>query len=183
MQLLQRVYAGVDVNKQNGNGETPLHYAAMGSDTHVAIQTLIQAGANPQIYNNRGNTALHNTALQENVRAFASLIYCGVDPSVPTEKGEPVSAFFGNNANIMQQLIANPAAALELYEEYKEQRQAKQAPVGEQKSLYELLQDAKQHNARIQSDHLELDELGPWQNVKQRLALALETAEELDAEQ
>lgn len=49
---------GLDIDGQNADGNTPLHAALTGRGAEAIIRFLIEAGADPRIPNNRGETAL-----------------------------------------------------------------------------------------------------------------------------
>ncbi|XP_046452784.1 putative ankyrin repeat protein RF_0381 [Daphnia pulex] len=52
-----------DINGGDREGVTPLHFAIMGTNLETIARHLIQKGADPNIANKRGNTALHFAAL------------------------------------------------------------------------------------------------------------------------
>lgn len=47
-----------DVNQQDAEGRSPLHYAAAHDNTRIA-QALVDAGANVELADTKSNTALH----------------------------------------------------------------------------------------------------------------------------
>ena len=58
---------------------TPELRAAVESDDVKAVNTLIEAGADPNAKNDAGNTALHAAAYRGAVRAIRALLAAGAD--------------------------------------------------------------------------------------------------------
>ena len=68
------VEAGIDVNAQNIYGETALHLGAHPQGRYVkSARYLIRHGANPEIYDKRGNNILSN-AVNRNYHALIDLL-------------------------------------------------------------------------------------------------------------
>ena len=67
---------GVDINAQDANGKTALHYAARGPDdrTKKTAKALLAAGADPNICNSLGETPLHVAAKEGSVAVAKALI-------------------------------------------------------------------------------------------------------------
>lgn len=78
VRLLAR--AGANLNTQNEEGKTPLHYA---SDIEV-VKALVQNGANANLRDEDGNTPLLNTSSPEIAKA---LLEAGADPSITDNWG------------------------------------------------------------------------------------------------
>ncbi len=78
--------AGVDPNARDGNGWTPLHYAAGAGQTE-AIAALIAKGADPNARKENGAAPLHRAAQEGQTKASAALLEAGVDPNARGEKG------------------------------------------------------------------------------------------------
>jgi ankyrin repeat protein len=75
--LAQRLIdQGVDVNAQDGEGNTPLHY--VGASPALA-QALLFQGANVNARNQNGLTPLHNVFGKKNVAVMALLIEAGAE--------------------------------------------------------------------------------------------------------
>jgi uncharacterized protein len=75
--LAQRlIEQGVDVNAQDGMGNTPLHYVGASP---VLAQTLLLQGANVNARNQNGITPLHNVFGEKNVAVMALLIEAGAE--------------------------------------------------------------------------------------------------------
>lgn len=69
------------VNDPNDVGRTPLHLAADLGD-HIAVRMLLQAGANPEMRDSYGSTALQ-LAVQRSKICVRELLRGGADPDVP----------------------------------------------------------------------------------------------------
>ncbi|ARS37774.1 ankryin [Pontibacter actiniarum] len=93
---------GADVNAQDLNGQTALHYVVRSSRIKTEfyeqeqvqlIDTLIANGANPNIKDNEGNTvlaqALHSTIGQHiGILELEKLLQAGADPNVQNNAGK-----------------------------------------------------------------------------------------------
>jgi ankyrin repeat protein len=51
-------FKGVNVNQQDENGNTALHIALIDKEAHLAVAALMKKGADPNIQNNSGQTAM-----------------------------------------------------------------------------------------------------------------------------
>ena len=79
-----------DVNAQDENGRTPLHYTATNGESGLA-EMLIAAGADVNIRDDDGNTPLHLAARNSFADIAEMLLENGADPGV--ENGEGNTAF------------------------------------------------------------------------------------------
>ena len=102
---------GADINRQNWEGYTALHWAARGHSEvtttlmknhhgstplsnssknrkNKVVQSLIEAGADLNIQDNDGNTALHCAALGRQNEMMTTLIKAGADINIRNKKGE-----------------------------------------------------------------------------------------------
>ena len=79
-----QVKAGIDINLQDDNGWTALHFAAQGFNEE-AILFLLKNKANPNLQNNDGNTplwvALFNCEGQK-TKIFDEFLKYGADPKI-----------------------------------------------------------------------------------------------------
>jgi len=76
-------HAGADLNvKDSQLGLTPLHYTGMRNKP-LCAQTLIEWGANIDITEVNGATALHGAAFQGNFEVSEVLLEAGIDPNTP----------------------------------------------------------------------------------------------------
>lgn len=74
--------SGFDVDEQQIDGSTALHWAIQNDDTELA-RTLLEAGADPAIANRTGTTALRLAAINGSAAALRLLIDAGADPNAP----------------------------------------------------------------------------------------------------
>ncbi len=74
----QLVAAGADVNQQGAGGKTPIMYAALaGVGYQTCVETLISAGADLDLRDDRGHTVLSLVAAAENYQMFNLLLQAG----------------------------------------------------------------------------------------------------------
>jgi ankyrin repeat protein len=74
----QLVTAGADVNQQGAGGKTAIMYAALaGSGYRTCVETLISAGADLDLRDDRGHTVLSLVAAAENYQMFNLLLQAG----------------------------------------------------------------------------------------------------------
>ena len=79
---------GADVNAQNDDGVTPLHFAAL-LNKPVLARLLLEHGANPNLANNEGETPL-DWARNEGYSAIVAMLEAAT-PSVPVATPGPVT--------------------------------------------------------------------------------------------
>ncbi len=86
--------AGADPSAQDGDGWTPLHYAAHHTASPAVIVALLEAGADPNARGNDGMIPLHNAALNNtNQDVIAALLRAGADPTAEIDGGgTPIDA-------------------------------------------------------------------------------------------
>lgn len=79
-----------DVNAQDADGKTPLHYATEQGVVEV-IRSLLDAGADPNIPEFlHGNTPLNNAVFHVNtcgVEVVETMLACGGDPTIANHHG------------------------------------------------------------------------------------------------
>ncbi|XP_053378880.1 serine/threonine-protein phosphatase 6 regulatory ankyrin repeat subunit B-like [Mercenaria mercenaria] len=81
------VDAGADMNKQNIDGKTPIHFAAKSKNERL-IQRFLKADADPNIQDEDGNTALHYAFTKGCcAKSVLSLINAGVDVNKQNANG------------------------------------------------------------------------------------------------
>lgn len=105
------VQHGANINKQNNDGETPLHFAAGITSPASAdcVQYLLQAGADPNIASTNGHTPLHYAACSGNVGVVRKLIEGGAHPNCEDTEGETplhVAASELNGRGVIRALLA-----------------------------------------------------------------------------
>ena len=88
--VLYLIEAGANVNCQDKYGSTALMYLERGIPL---VPVLIKAGADLQLTNNSGYTAIHNAVLQQNVKLLSELLSCQTSVS-STDTSVPHPLFF-----------------------------------------------------------------------------------------
>lgn len=76
----------VTVGTRNGDGDTPLHIAALWGDRH-AIMLLLEAGAEIDAKGDMSNTPLYYAVMGDHVLAAEALLERGADPDAASELG------------------------------------------------------------------------------------------------
>ncbi|WP_257266662.1 ankyrin repeat domain-containing protein, partial [Endozoicomonas sp. ONNA2] len=82
---------GVNINARNGMGRTPLCDAATGDEFSLslsAINTLLDEGADPNIPDNEGNTALHYAVFNGHTIMVDDLLAHGANPNIRNPSGQ-----------------------------------------------------------------------------------------------
>ncbi|PTB76438.1 ankyrin [Trichoderma longibrachiatum ATCC 18648] len=90
------------MNQPDGNGETPFHYAvirAVRKNATGGAEMLLQAGADPTVVNNNGDTLLHllgrGLAIAALRTLFETLVNRGLDINARNSRGEtPLFSFY-----------------------------------------------------------------------------------------
>ncbi|KAK8186813.1 ankyrin repeat-containing domain protein, partial [Phyllosticta paracitricarpa] len=77
-----------DVDEQDGSGWTPLMMAASLKDSDELVDLLISRGADVNIKNNNGNTALHFTASKSNLDIARKLVENKASARVKDKRGQ-----------------------------------------------------------------------------------------------
>ena len=102
--------AGADLHARDRTyGGTPLHWAAFANDDVAVLVTLLDAGADPHVGNDRGYTPLHYAADNGNSAVLAALLDVGADPNVRgTDGSTPLhwAAWDANTATLSALLEA-----------------------------------------------------------------------------
>jgi hypothetical protein len=78
---------GTDPNIRDGDGNTPLHFAASKGCAEVA-RLLLRHGADPNAQDKKGSTPLHDAASEGHVDVVRLLLEHGADPSIRNRDGK-----------------------------------------------------------------------------------------------
>lgn len=85
---LELIRRGIDVNHQDSEGSTPLHYAGMHQTEELA-RAILEAGGNPSIKDVFGNNALAAAVVhpQRNDKIVKMMFQHGADPRSKNKAG------------------------------------------------------------------------------------------------
>jgi ankyrin repeat protein len=98
--------SGADVNQRGAGGKTAIFYAALaGSGYADCVETLITAGANLDLHNDRGHTVLTAVATAENYPIFNLLMQAGAS-TAGLESIQLIQAASAGNIDRVQSLLA-----------------------------------------------------------------------------
>jgi len=86
---LELIAEGTDVNAAQGDGTTPLHWAAYQLDTEL-VERLVDRGARANTSNRYGASPLGEAAKAANAEIVALLLKAGADADAPNADGETV---------------------------------------------------------------------------------------------
>src|SRR6267143_2049370 len=84
---LKRIAAGADVNADQGDGTTPLHWAVYKIDADLA-RALLERGAKPDVINSYGSSPLTEAVKVANARLVGMLLDAGSNVEVPNQEGQ-----------------------------------------------------------------------------------------------
>ena len=99
---------GANVNAENSDGMTALHYICMGIHrSKHAIDLLVKYGANVNAQNSMLYTPLHHAAIAEEYGKIHKLLQYDADPDIETREGKNVLYFLMDNIS-----GPNPSAAM-----------------------------------------------------------------------
>jgi len=77
----------VNPNPQDGLGNTPLIYSAMGGHVDTATILLKELKGDPNVQNYAGDTALHKACHEDNRVLITLLVTSGANPNIANKKG------------------------------------------------------------------------------------------------
>ncbi|AAV50367.1 ankyrin containing protein [Acanthamoeba polyphaga mimivirus] len=83
-------YGKANINYQNSIGETALIYLCRISFMSESVQFLLEKGANPNIQDNSGNTALHYAVKRHEFEMVEILLRYNASPEIINKKGKNV---------------------------------------------------------------------------------------------
>ncbi|HXS80967.1 MAG TPA: ankyrin repeat domain-containing protein, partial [Gammaproteobacteria bacterium] len=136
---LELVGQGADVNAAQGDGTTPLHWAAYQLDTDL-VKKLIAKGASANTSNRYGATPLGEAAKAANAEIVALLLKAGADVDAANADGETalmLSARTGS-ADVAKQLI-DAGADVNAQESWRQQTALMWAAEGAFPAVVDLL--------------------------------------------
>jgi ankyrin repeat protein len=103
----------IDVNAQEADGMTALHWAAVRDDLET-INLLIRAGASPKVATRYGVTPLSLACTNGNAAVIEALLKAGADPNRPSPEGETplMTAARVGKMDALKVLLAHGAMAV-----------------------------------------------------------------------
>ena len=105
--LKELIFGGADVNAQNSQELTPLHFAVINRN-HEAMRILLKAGALVDKNNFRGATPLAIAVYNEDLTAVDILMENGADPDIPDNYGiTPLAIAKENRCDEIVGLLTN----------------------------------------------------------------------------
>jgi uncharacterized protein len=112
---------GADVNAAQGDGTTPLHWAAYQLDTDL-VRMLIDRGAKPATQNRYGASPLSEAVKAANPQLVEMLLEAGAEVDAPNQDGETALMLASRTGSleVAKKLIAGGANA-NAREQYREQ--------------------------------------------------------------
>ena len=84
---LKMITSGADVNKAQGDGTTPLHWAVYKIDAELT-RALLARGAKPNVVNKYGSSPLAEAVKVADARLVGMLLDAGSDANVPNQEGQ-----------------------------------------------------------------------------------------------
>jgi ankyrin repeat protein len=112
---IRRDHSVLDKRKDGQYG-TPLYFAARGNQLHI-VKALIEWGADPEVAQRDGSTALHVASWYSHPEIVRSLLYCGANPNVLNKFKTPSTPI--KEAKQFQDLRAKKV--LEVYQEFEKE--------------------------------------------------------------
>jgi ankyrin repeat protein len=136
---LELLAQGADVNATQGDGTTPLHWAAYQLDSDL-VQRLLQAGANANAANRYGASVLGEAVKAANVPIIAALLKAGADVNAANGDGETalMLAARAGSREVMALLI-DAGADVNAREAWRDQTALMWAAEGAHAELVKLL--------------------------------------------
>lgn len=85
--IAQLFIQGIDINYQDNNGHTGLHYLANSPNMAKSINFLISLGCNLNTQDNDGNTPLHFACMRGNIKNIKCIIENGANTNIENNDG------------------------------------------------------------------------------------------------
>ncbi len=104
---------GLDPDEVDLNGYTPLMYASAGNLD--AVRTLVEEGADPNLVNPKGGSALHVAILNQQLEITKFLLDNGANPNLKNPDGTPILWFatlMGNRQSLHELINAGATCAM-----------------------------------------------------------------------
>jgi ankyrin repeat protein len=108
------ISGGADVNQRGAGGRTAIFYAALAGSGYIdCVETLISAGADLDLQDDRGHTVLSSVAAAENYQMFNLLMQAGAS-TAGLESIQLIQAASAGTVERVQSLLATNAVNLDL---------------------------------------------------------------------
>jgi ankyrin repeat protein len=118
---LAMIDQGVDVNRAQPDGTTPLHWAAYRVDQEL-VQRLLKKGAKANVVNRYGASPLAEAARVTNVPLVGMLLEAGADANGANEDGQTALMLAARTGDVaVAELLVKHGADVNLRERFKDQ--------------------------------------------------------------
>ena len=136
---LAAIAAGADVNAQQGDGSTPLHWAVYKVD-HDLTRALVKAGANPNVRSHLGALPLAEAANLADAELVSILLKGRADPNLANEDGQTPLMLAARTGSVpVGQLLLKAGADVNVREQWREQTALMWAVGGRHAEFADLL--------------------------------------------
>ena len=118
---LAMIDQGVDVNRAQPDGTTPLHWAAYRVDPEL-VQRLLKKGAKANVVNHYGASPLAEAARVANLPLVGMLLEAGADANVANEDGQTALMLAARTGDVaVAELLVKHGADVNRREQFKDQ--------------------------------------------------------------
>ncbi|HUK35814.1 MAG TPA: ankyrin repeat domain-containing protein, partial [Vicinamibacterales bacterium] len=118
---LAMIAEGVDVNRAQPDGTTPLHWAAYRVDEEL-VQRLLKRGANANVVNRYGASPLAEAVRVANVTLVGMLLEAGADTNLANDDGQTPLMLAARTGNVaVGELLVAHGADVNRRERFKDQ--------------------------------------------------------------
>ena len=136
---LAAIRGGADVNAQQGDGSTPLHWAVYKVDAEMTRE-LLQHGAKPNVRSNLGALPLAEAANLADVELVGLLLKAKADPNLANQDGQTPLMLAARNGSVpVAQMLLKAGANVNAREQWREQTALMWAVGSRQAELADLL--------------------------------------------